>query len=60
MTKKKDSLKQQTNLRRQAEQIVQGKNPRLSEDLDLLSPEEQQQLFHELQLHQVEMEIQNE
>jgi len=60
MTKKKLSLEQQANLRRQAEQTVQGKNPQLSENLDLLSPEEQQQLLHELQVHQVELEIQNE
>lgn len=60
MTKKKGSLKQQTNLRQQAEQVIQGKSPHLSEDLNLLLPEEQQQLLYELQLHQVELEIQNE
>jgi PAS domain S-box-containing protein len=60
MTKKNVSLKKQTNLRRQAEQIVQEKSPQLSENLDLLSPEEQQQLFYELRVHQTELEIQNE
>ena len=60
MTKKKFSLKQQTNLRRQAEQIVQGKSPQLPENLDRLSPEEQEQLLYELRVHQTELEIQNE
>jgi PAS domain S-box-containing protein len=60
MTKKKLSSEKQANLRRQAEQILQGKNPQLSENLALLSSEEQQQLLHELQVHQVELEIQNE
>ena len=61
MNKKKiGSLGRPDDLRRQAEEIVQGKIPQLSEKLDPLSSEEQRQLLHELRVHQIELEMQNE
>ena len=46
-------------LRRQAEMIAQRKNPS-SKDLDGMSSEEIRQVFHELQVHQIELEMQND
>ncbi len=61
MTKKKiGSLSRPDNLRWQAEEIARGKTPQLSENLETLLPEEQRQLIHELQVHQIELEMQNE
>jgi len=61
MTKKKiGSLGQPEDLRRQVGEILREKDPQLSENLDSLSPQERRQLFHELQVHQIELEMQNE
>jgi len=61
MTKKKIvSLGRSDDLRRQAEEIVRGETPQLSENLDTLSPQEQRQLLYELRVHQIELEMQNE
>ena len=61
MTKKKiGSLGWPNDLRRQAEEIIRGKTPQLSENLDMLSPEEQRKLLHELEVHQIELTMQNE
>jgi len=61
MNKKKiGSLNRSDDLRRLAEEIVRGKTPQLSENLDTLSPQEQRQLFYELWVHEIELEIQNE
>jgi PAS domain S-box-containing protein len=48
------------DLRRQAEKIVREKAPDIPEDLQALSPEAARKLLHELRLHQIEMEMQNE
>jgi diguanylate cyclase (GGDEF)-like protein/PAS domain S-box-containing protein len=54
------SLNRPNDLRRQAEEIIRGKTPQLSEDLDTLSLKEQRQLLYELRVHQIELEMQNE
>ena len=47
-------------LRQRAEKSVQKKTPPSSVDLKALSPEEIRQKLHELQVHQVELEFQND
>ncbi|OGV82306.1 MAG: hypothetical protein A3K19_25065 [Lentisphaerae bacterium RIFOXYB12_FULL_65_16] len=47
-------------LRQQAEDIARARAPRVPENLDTLSPEEARCLLHELRLHQIELELQNE
>jgi len=54
------SLNWPDDLRRQAEEIIRGKSPQLSENLDTLLPQEQRQLLYELRVHQIELEMQNE
>ncbi len=49
-----------TELRKQAENKVQKESPDVPENLDVLLLEETRKLFHELQVYQVELEIQNE
>ena len=61
MTKKKiGSLSRPNDLRRQVEEIIRGKVPKLPENIDSLSPKEQRKLLHELEVHQIELEMQNE
>ena len=43
-------------LRRQAEAVLRGRKP----DLEGLAPKDLQDLVHELQVHQIELELQNE
>lgn len=47
-------------LRKRAEKIAREKAAGTPDNLKALSPEETQQLLHELQVHQIELEIQNE
>jgi len=47
-------------LRRQAEAIAREKAVRAPENLNPLSPGEAQRVLHELQVHQIELEMQNE
>ena len=47
-------------LRRQAEKIIRQVDARPPEDMAGLSPDETRQMLHELQVHQVELEMQNE
>ncbi len=47
-------------LRRQAEEIVREKGILSQENLGNLSPQETRQTFHELYVHQIELEMQNE
>jgi PAS domain S-box-containing protein len=54
------AIPQTTDLRRQAEEIARGKEFQSPENLDRLSPEATRHLFHELRVHQVELEMQNE
>lgn len=51
---------QKTGLRQQALEILQGKTAYSSEQLKALSPEELGEILHELHVHQIELEIQNE
>ncbi len=48
-----------TELRQQAEETLHGRPIDLPANLDELSTEDVQRLFHELQVHQVELEMQN-
>ena len=47
-------------LRKQAEETVQGKAGQIPESLDALSPEASRELLHDLRVHQIELEMQNE
>ncbi len=48
------------DLRRRAEDKIRGKSTRSPENLAAVSPEEDPKLLHELQVHQIELEMQNE
>ena len=60
MTAKKNITDQAASLRRRAEQLVQEKPASSPENLENLSPEEMRQTLHELHVHQIELEVQNE
>jgi PAS domain S-box-containing protein len=60
MNNKNDRASSPTELRRQAEEIAWRKAGQSSEDLEILSPEEIRQILHELRVHQIELEMQNE
>ncbi|MBU1055546.1 MAG: PAS domain S-box protein, partial [Proteobacteria bacterium] len=49
-----------TAFRKQAEENALGKEATLPENLEAMSAEEIQQLLHELQVHQIELEMQKE
>ncbi|MCG7848743.1 MAG: PAS domain-containing sensor histidine kinase [ANME-2 cluster archaeon] len=56
MKKDKKKSDERTDIRRQAEDVLKGKNT----DLKKLSSVDAQSLVHELQVHQIELEMQNE
>jgi PAS domain S-box-containing protein len=60
MNHKDDQSEQAAKLRRQAEEIARGKEARSPEDLVACSPVEIRQTLHELRVHQIELEMQNE
>ncbi len=60
MTEKESPSGVADELRRRAEKIARAKAARMPENLDGLSPKETDQLLHELRVHQVELEMQNE
>jgi len=47
-------------LRQQAEEFVEEKAAQSPEDLEAMSPKEARRTLHELRVHQIELEIQNE
>ena len=47
-------------LRRQAEEMARKKGPLLQEHPQALSPEETRRMLHELRVHQLELEMQND
>jgi len=49
-----------SDLRRRAEKLAQGKEVPLPDYLESLSPENARQAIHELHVHQIELEMQNE
>jgi PAS domain S-box-containing protein len=55
-----DWIANAAELRRRAHQLAREKAAQSSEDLEALSPEEARKLVHELQVHQIELEMQNE
>ena len=60
MTKKKATANPRAELRKRAEKIAKGKNSRMPENVDAMSPEEVHRTLHQLQVHQIELEMQNE
>jgi len=59
MTQEKDSQDKFPGLRQRAEKTLSGK-PTEMEGISSLSPDEVQRLLHELRVHQIELEMQNE
>lgn len=60
MTARKTEKHDSAELRRQAEEMIRGKAAPMPEPPQALSPAEAQRSVHELQVHQRELEIQNE
>ncbi|MEI6315713.1 MAG: PAS domain-containing protein, partial [Syntrophus sp. (in: bacteria)] len=60
MTEKETHSDQAVDLRRQAENIIRKKTMRMPKSLEALSPEETQQALHDLEVHRIELELQNE
>ncbi len=60
MKSKDDRPEPAAELRRQAEEIARKEAAQSSEDLESLSPEGIRQKLHELRVHQIELEVQNE
>src|SRR5665648_1120396 len=56
MSKNNQKSEEKTDIRRQAEEMLKGK----STDLEMLSVDDAQSLVHELRVHQIELEMQNE
>jgi len=60
MNKKNARSGHAADLRGRAEMIACGKTTLIPENLDGMSSEETRQILHELQVHQIELEMQNE
>jgi diguanylate cyclase (GGDEF)-like protein/PAS domain S-box-containing protein len=55
-----NALSAKSALRRRAEKTLRKQGTQARENLDALSPEATQQVLHELRVHQIELEMQNE
>ena len=60
MIRKDDRPGDAAELRRRAEEIVPGRAAPAPDSLEALSPEEIRRTLHELRVHQIELELQNE
>lgn len=60
MNSKKSCLKGDVALRQKAEAMAEGRATGAPENLESISPQESQKLVHELRVHQIELELQNE
>jgi len=60
MKNKGNQPKQAAELRRQAEKIAREKAARSPENVEFFLPEEIRQILHELHVHQIELEMQND
>jgi PAS domain S-box-containing protein len=60
MNAKKTRRDDSADLRRRAEEMAREKASRMPGNLDTLSPGEVKKALHELQVHQIELEMQNE
>ena len=60
MTSNDNRAEGSAELRKRAEEIARGKAAPSPEHLEAMSPEETQRTLHELRVHQIELEIQNE
>ena len=60
MTAKKTRRDDSVDLRQRAEEIAREKAARMPENVAALSPDEVRQTIHELRVHQIELEMQNE
>jgi PAS domain S-box-containing protein len=60
MTEKKAPANPGDELHKRAEKIAKGMNSRMPENVEALSPGEVRRTLHQLQVHQIELEMQNE
>ena len=60
MKKKNNPPEQAAELRRRAEEITRKSEAASQENIEALSPEETRRALHELRVHQIEFEMQNE
>jgi len=60
MVEKKENSDKAAHLRQQAEVIAREKAPHLPEDFAVQPPEETREMLHELHVHQIELELQND
>ena len=60
MIRKDDRPGDASELRRRAEEMIPGRAAQPLDNLEALSPEQLQRTLHELRVHQIELELQNE
>jgi len=60
MENKDNRCEQGAELRKRAEEMARETSLRSLENIEALSPEETRQMLHELRVHQIELEMQNE